>query len=236
MGISAVKGVFSSLTRFERILYSVSAALLLSLTVAFGGSAISLILCLCALGATLLNTRGLRFCYFLYLAQAVLYGFVAIRNRFYGEAAINLLYASPLYIRAILNWRRGAKGASRPIAVIRSLPAKAYLFYALGAAVFIPAYGWLLSLLGTALPYANSASACVYIAIIYLVAKRYIEQWMFWNAYTLIQFCMWVTTFSGGFENISIVASNLVYLVLNTVAFRNWLSLKRRMDAERPLG
>lgn len=234
MGISTWKRVFQSLTRFERILYSVSAVLLLSLTAAFGGSAIGLILCLFGLCATLLNTRGVGFCYYLYLLQAFLYGFVAVRNRFYGEAALNLLYAAPLYIRTIYLLHKGGQRGAAPLTDIRTLQAKHYALFAVFAAACIPAYGWALSLFGTALPYANAASACVYVAIIYLVSKRYIEQWMFWNVYTLIQFSMWVTTFSGGFENISIVTSNLVYLVLNTAAFISWLSLKRKMDADRP--
>lgn len=216
---------------FYRVTYIFAVAVLVALTIALRGSVLSLTLTLCGLTATVLNTGGLKLCYPLYLTQALLYGALSLRNHFYGEAVINLLYAAPMYIGSIIRWRRQTD--KRVVTDIFSLPMKRAALGIVLLALFIPLYGRVLILAGTREPFLNAASTGLFVAVIYLVAKRYIQQWLVWIAFSAIQFALWASTFSVSYDNIPIVASNVFFIAIDLAGYFTWRKLKLYLDEKR---
>lgn len=209
-------------------MYLIAALTLVSLSIILDGSKISLFLTLCGITATVLNSGGLRICFPFYFLQAALYGILALKNRFYGEVLINLAYAVPMYIHAILFWKK--KALNQEIADIATLSVKQIFVICILGAVFIPVYGYVLFRVGTVLPYLNSLATFVYITIVYLGSRRYIEQWILWNVYTIIQFMMWLSTFSESYENISILTADVFYFILNITGLITWIHLKKKLE------
>ena len=94
--------------------------------------------------------------------------------------------------------------------------------------VLTAAFGFLLKLMGDALPYVDSFTTVSSVIAMIVSIRRYAEQWWIWLAVNALSVYMWWVNFASGNENIATLIMWAVYLINGIIILLKWeLELRR---------
>lgn len=84
-------------------------------------------------------------------------------------------------------------------------------------------YGYLLKLMGGALPYIDALSTVVSVVAMIVSIKMYAEQWILWIVVDIVTVIMWAIAFAQGNDSIATLLMWIVYLVNAVVMYVKWV-------------
>jgi len=226
--IDEIKSVYDRLKWYERTYYFFALICLVAATIYFKGDYFPLFVSVCAMTASVLNAKLIRYCFYFYAFTVFAYSFLAFENRFYGEFILNLFFLFPIYLRGILRWRLNSH--KQVIVEIFDLTHMQMGLIALAGVAVTGGYGYILQQIGSAVPYFNAFAtfACATAAI--LATKRIMQQWFFWFLYTFALIVIWAYSLINGTAQISIFVVNILFLGFNWIGFANWYNLKKYLS------
>lgn len=165
----------------------------------------------------------------LWLASIVMpaiYIFVYYGSGFYADMAINIYYlVASLY--GWLMWRKKGNGAEeRPIT---RMPARYGVPIAMVAAVSFAAIALLLlKFTDSTVPYGDSFTTALSIIGLWMLARKYVEQWLVWIAVDAV--CAVLYIYKGLYPTGVLYA---LYTVIAVAGYFKWLKMMR--DEKQPL-
>lgn len=165
----------------------------------------------------------------LWLASIVMpaiYIFVYYGSGFYADMGINIYYlAASLY--GWLMWRKKGDGAEeRPIT---RMPARYWVPLAMVAAVSFAAIAiLLLKFTDSTVPYGDSFTTALSIIGLWMLARKYVEQWLVWIAVDAV--CAVLYIYKGLYPTGVLYA---LYTVIAVAGYFKWLKMMR--DEKQPL-
>lgn len=168
-----------------------------------------------------LNGLGRLSAYAFGLVNVLAYSHMALQASYYGEVALNLLCYLPLLAVGFATWRRNMNEKTGEVEK-RSLGPKrtaALLAIALAATAV---FGWVLQLLGGALPFADALTTALSVLAMALSVGRYLEQWALWIAVDAVTVGMWAAAFAAGTESLAMLLMWSIYLVNGIVMLARW--------------
>ena len=149
------------------------------------------------------------------IAMVSLYGWIFFDARLYGQAALQIIYfAVQVYGWAHWLTRRGDDGR----VIVQSLGLKAMTgvvaLVALGAILF----GILMEqYTDAAAPYADGVVAAIFVAAQLLLARRFLQNWMFWIVGDVFAILLYWSQ-----DLHPTAALYVIFLVLSTLGFFEW--------------
>lgn len=178
---------------------------------------------------TTLNTKTNKYCFIFFLVSAILYAYASYKQKYYGEAILNVFYTIPMYfISCIAIFRNKNKDANFKI---ESTKMRTLLILLGIIVVVIVGYGFVLAQIDTSWPFLNSAGTAFCAAAVFLASRKKLLQWYFWIIYNIVQFTLWFLTIDpNNLNGIPIILLNVIYLGINIYGLIIWTRAKRNKN------
>ncbi|MBR2742615.1 MAG: nicotinamide mononucleotide transporter [Clostridia bacterium] len=173
------------------------------------------------LTGVIFNSRRSRAWFLFSCAGMVFYCITAFHNRFYSEIFIDLFYMVPMQIYGFVNWGRSEKAEDLGIKVERLPVKRLFIYIAAGAGITL-VYGYVLTLIGNAAPFAGAAATVCSAIAVMLSARRNLEQFFFWMGNNVCIIAMWLFSLSESLAGLPIIFANAVFVAINLTGFLNW--------------
>ncbi len=170
------------------------------------------------------NGNGKKYCYFFSLASSLMYAFISLSNKYYGEAILHFALISPLYIYSLLRWFRPRERKKKTD--IYRLNARTAVLLCLALAAGSALYGCLLSRMGSSLPYLNALATAVTTVANFLSARRMREQWYANIVTNGVLITLWLLASGADTGNLPLLVQNILFVICNIRGMILW----RRMD------
>jgi nicotinamide mononucleotide transporter len=186
------------------------------------------------------------------IVNSILYGYLAYRSGYYGDAIINILYFLPTQFVGLAFWKRRLKTQSQTDVKMRKLTFKQLLFILAGGVIaallfglflhgvdswFTGAmkrnysiYGYFENVFGSkaflAGPILDSSTEVTQILAQIFMVLAFAEQWVFWIITNIITIAMWVIVMIADPTSISWALPTLImwiaYLVNSIYGWIVW--------------
>lgn len=159
----------------------------------------------------------------------ILYGIIAYRALFYGEAILNVFYYFPLQFYGFWVWYRSMNGITHEIDKMRMQQRNRGILI-LVVVVLAAVCGILLSKAGGYLPYVDGFGVIVSVVAMILSIKMYTEQWLLWILVDAIKLFMWIWLLVNGDGHIAITLMWGFYLGNAIVMYFRWADEIEKAD------
>ena len=168
-----------------------------------------------AVAYLVLAVRQNIYCWLAALLSAFLYMGIFFTAALYMESALQIFYAA----MAVYGWYEWRYGGSEQTGVrinVWNLRRHAVVLTAVAALSFL--LGWGMSHTDAAFPYADSFTTVAAIVTTYMVARKVLENWLYWFVIDSISIYLYA---ARGLYLTTLLF--LFYLVLIVIGFRTWL-------------
>ncbi len=220
--------MFKNWTKADIILYIASMMLIVISGFIFKAYFLSFLASIIGITAGIMNMKANKYCYILYMAQVILYAFVAWHNKFIGEAILAAFYLLPLYTYSAVKWIKASRKDEKLL--IFKMTKKLLVILSIACVIVTFGYGYVLDMLNSNLPYINALGTFTSVAAGYLSANRIKEQWYFWIAYSLIFSGIWISTLIADTSQVTLILQNIPYLYINIVGLVKWNKLYKESN------
>jgi nicotinamide mononucleotide transporter len=199
---------------------------------AFQDTVIGLIASLTGMLCVVLTARGKISNYYFGIVNVLLYAYIALQSKYYGEFILNALYFLPMSILGIYLWSKHKDKSKSDSVLVKKINLKEFFLWVLISVVGTIIYGLFLKKLGGTLPFIDASSTVLSITGMILTVKRETAQWPLWIVEDVIEVGMWLYIFLTTKENISLVIMWLAYLVNATYGYFNWKKLEKNQNGK----
>ncbi len=153
-----------------------------------------------------------------------LYAYISYKSALYGDFALNALYYLPMQFIGWAMWakERGSVNSSGSIdnSLVKShkMSGKERVIWSVASLLSVLLVGYLLDIFTEdPQPYKDSATTVLSIIAMFLLAKKYMEQWVLWSIANVISVVMWVLLWSRGDEHAVLMVIMWVFYLANSI-------------------
>lgn len=169
----------------------------------------------------ILTGKGKPSGYIFGVVNVLLYAYVSLGAKYYGEVMLNILYYLPMNFVGWFVWKRNMDSSTGEVKKKRLSKKSAGLIFGLTfAAVLL--YGEVLRRLGGNMVYMDSMSTVISVVAQILCVKRYIEQWILWIVVDIVTIVMWIFAFFNGGESVSVLIMWILFLINGFIIYFKW--------------
>lgn len=207
---------------WEVIWLIVSSAVIIGLSIYWNDSLLGIISATTGVMCVVCTGKGKLSAYVFGVINTLLYAIIAYNSKFYGEVMLNVIYYFPMQFYGIYVWSKHMSPETHEVSK-REMKLKGKLILGVIVVVATIGYGYLLKLMGGALPYIDALSTVVSVVAMIVSIKMYAEQWLLWIIVNVVSVIMWAIAFAQGNDSIATLLMWVVYLVNAVVMYRKWL-------------
>lgn len=198
-----------------------------ALSLHWGDGACGITAALTGMLYTVLAGKGKISCFLFGLVNTPLYAFLAFRQGYYGDMALNLYYFAMMFPGFVGWWRHRA--ATDEEGVVRTrLRTKDRRLLAGIVCVATLALWAVLTAVGGTRPLCDALTNVLSVAAMFLTVRRAVEQWVLWIAVNAVEVFMWWTVWSVSGQSVSILLMWLLFLANGVYLLTCWLRTARR--------
>lgn len=173
-----------------------------------------------AIAYLVLAIRQNRLCWIASFISAILGVFVFADATLYMQSALWGFFAA-MAVYGWLQWSRGLED-SRERLQVRTWPLRNHVVALVAVVIASAAFAWVLSHTAQAMPFLDSLVTVASILTTWMVAKKLLENWLYWFVIDSISIYLFVT------QGVWLYAMlYVVYLVLVVIGYRQWRAQAR---------
>lgn len=191
------------------------------LSIWWGESLLGIVAAVAGIAYVVFSGLGKLSAYAFGLVNVLAYSRMALQASYYGEVALNLLCYLPLLAVGFATWSRNMNEQTGEVKK-RSLGPRRTAALLVIAIAATAALGWVLQLLGGALPFADALTTALSVLAMALSVGRYLEQWALWIVVDAVTVGMWAAAFAAGTESLAMLLMWSIYLVNGIVMLTRW--------------
>ncbi len=225
-----VKHIFSSLSKFEWGLWSLSSlAVILSHLLSPDGDILSLIASLIGAAALIFVAKGHVIGQLLTIVFAICYGIISYHFRYYGEMITYLCMSLPMAILATISWIKHPYRDTEEVEVSTLSPRKVILLFIAAVGVTVAFY-FILDALNTASLLVSTLSittSFVAASFTYLRSPYYA---LAYAANDIVLIVLWITAAVTKPSYFSMVMCFVMFFANDIYGFLNWKRMKKRQE------
>jgi len=222
---------FSQLSKFERVLWAVSLAVVASSYLFSNGDILSLLSSLIGVTALIFVAKGYVLGQLLTVLFSLFYGYVSFRLRYYGEVITYVCMSGPIAAATAVEWLRHPYEGSREVEVAR-LNKKRVLVLIFGSAAVTAAFYFILRALGNANLAVSTLSVTTSFAAVYLTYCRSPWYALSYAANDIVLMVLWLLASLKDAGYLPMLACFTMFLANDIYAFYNWRRMQRRQRRE----
>lgn len=175
-----------------------------------------------------LVARGNIFNYFFGVVNVSLYAWISFKAGLYGDAALNLLYYLPMQFIGWYSWVGKRVAEESSTVLTKRLNPKQRGMLLLVSLLLIFSVAWILDLFSDPQPLKDATTTVLSVIAMFLMVKRFMEQWVLWVVVNLISIVMWSIAFTKGEGHSLLMIVMWVFYLLNSInGWATWLKLSR---------
>lgn len=216
------KNIFKGLTKFEKILWSVSAAVvLISYLFSPQKSIISILASLIGVTALIFVAKGYIIGQILTVAFAVLYGIISFKFKYYGEMITYLCMTAPIDILAVFSWLKNPYKNTKEVLVNKINKKQVIIMFSLAFAVTFVFY-FILKALNTAQLLFSTISITTSFLPCYLTYLRSPYYALGYAANDIVLIILWSFAAAQNIAYLSMIFCFVMFLANDIYGFINW--------------
>ncbi|MDP3451474.1 MAG: nicotinamide riboside transporter PnuC [Bacteroidales bacterium] len=183
-----------------------------------------------------LVARGNILNYLFGIINVSLYAWIAYKAALYGDAVLNAFYYFPMQFIGWYSWLGKRKDVESVTVKARRMKTKERLLLVLFSVVTVAAGALVLTYFKDPQPLKDSATTILSVTAMFLMVRRFMEQWVLWVLVNIISVVMWsITLFQGGEHSALMVIMWIFYLANSINGWITWVRLSRSTQKESEL-
>lgn len=218
-----MKNLINQMTNYEKMGTVILILLLLIVQLITGNTLLGFITGVLGIFYVILVRMGSKWCYPLCITQIIMYIFIALNSKFYGDVTLNIVNFTLQFI-GWYNWRKreDSNGIVKPKALKVSQISIVTISW---LSVWIIGT-YILHLLGGNTPYLDSFATVTSITAMVLSINSYRDQWIFWILHNSVACVMWLLSMVRGESNaLSMFIMMFAYLCNSLLGYNHWNNL-----------
>jgi len=173
-----------------------------------------------------LTARGNIMNYLFGAVNVSLFAWISFKAGLYGEAALNGLYFFPMQFVGWYNWVRKRDSEESVTVVGRRLKKSERIVLLLLSTVATAIVAWLLDIFEDPQPVKDAATTVLSVIAMFLMVRRYMEQWSLWVVVNIISVTIWVVATVEGEAHAMLMIFMWTFYLINSVnGWITWLKL-----------
>lgn len=164
------------------------------------------------------------------VVMPAIYIFIYAESGFYADMGINIYYlVASIYGWLMWRYRKGEQGQELPISHTprrEVIPLVAIGVVAMALILFV-----LLRFTDSTVPYGDSFTTAASIVALYMLARKYVEQWLVWIVVDVV--CCWLYIGKGLYPTAALYG---LYALLALFGYRRWLQIIEEQKTENQDG
>lgn len=216
-----LKSELSGWKAIDVIWLAAASMIILILSLYWKDNAIGITSALTGVWCVILTGKGKRSSFIFGTINVLLYAYIALGAKYFGEVMLNLIYYFPMNFVGWFVWKKHMNDETGEVEK-KSLSLRNGVFLYAGTAVLIFLYGLFLKHLNGNLPFVDSMSTVVSVVAQILSVGRLMEQWILWIVVDIVTVIMWGINFSKGGESIATLLMWSVYLLNAIFMYIRW--------------
>ena len=162
---------------------------------------------------------------------SLLYGYISLTFRYYGEMITYLGMTAPMAVAALVSWLRHPYKGDRAQVQVNRLAAKEPGLLALLTAAVTGVFYFILAAFGTANLLPSTLSVATSFAAVYLTCRRSPWYALAYAANDVVLVCLWVLAAMENPGYISVVVCFVMFLANDIYGFISWRRMGQRQAA-----
>lgn len=222
---------FRDLTVFERVLWLVSAAvIIISFAASGGGDVLTLIASLIGVTALIFVAKGYVLGQILTVVFAVFYGIISFFFTYYGEMITYLCMTAPIAVMSTVSWIKNPYKGTKEVAVAR-ITAKQIAVMSIAAAAATAILGYVLYLLGNANLVFSILSITTSFVASWLTLLRSPYYAIAYSLNDIVLIVLWVLATMEDLSYLPMVLCFVMFFLNDMYGFFNWRRMAKRQKA-----
>jgi nicotinamide mononucleotide transporter len=161
---------------------------------------------------TLLAGKGKSSCYLFGIVNTLLYGYISMESRIYGDMLLNWGYYLPMQFAGIWYWMRHYDPEKGEV-IKRKLSLKMRMIFLFSFLAVWCGTAWGLAAFSGRSPWLDSATTVLSICAMVLGVMRCFEQWICWTLVNSISIFMWYQVYRESGNALATLLMWVIFLV-----------------------
>lgn len=175
-----------------------------------------------------LVARGNILNYIFGVVNVTLYAYISYKAALYGDAALNALYYFPMQFVGWYSWVRRREEAESVTVVARRMVARERVYLAMTSIFLTAVVAWILYLFNDPQPIKDSATSVLSVIAMFLMVRRFMEQWTLWVAVNIISIIMWSIALINGESHSALMVIMWIFYLANSInGWITWIRLSK---------
>jgi nicotinamide mononucleotide transporter len=160
-----------------------------------------------------------------------LYAYISFKAGLYGDAALNALYYFPMQFIGWFSWVKKREEAESVTVVARRMSRSQRVWLSLACVILTAVVAWILHISGDPQPVKDSATTVLSVIAMFLMVRRFMEQWTLWVAVNIISIVMWSIALINGQSHSALMVIMWVFYLANSVnGWITWVKLSKSRE------
>ncbi len=230
--LSRLKSLVRYFTKGERILWSVSVALILGAFFLFDREQyVTLAASVIGVTSLIFNAKGNPFGQILIIVFSLLYGYISYTFSYYGEMITYLGMTAPMAVVALVSWLRNPFNGNKAEVEVNHLKGKEVVLMLLLTAAVTAIFYFILAAFHTANLIPSTVSVTTSFLAVYLTFRRSAFFAVAYAANDIVLIVLWILAALSDISYVSVVICFVVFFVNDMYGFVNWSKMKKRQEA-----
>ena len=230
--LSRLKSLVRYFTKGERILWSVSVALILGAFFLFDREQyVTLAASVIGVTSLIFNAKGNPFGQILIIVFSLLYGYISYTFSYYGEMITYLGMTAPMAVVALVSWLRNPLKGNKAEVEVNHLKGKEVVLMLLLTAAVTAIFYFILAAFHTANLIPSTVSVTTSFLAVYLTFRRSAFFAVAYAANDIVLIVLWILAALSDISYVSVVICFVVFFVNDMYGFVNWSKMKKRQEA-----
>jgi len=166
--------------------------------------------------------------YFFGLVNVALYAYVSFKAQLYGDAALNALYYLPMQFIGWYSWINRRESVDSVTVEARRMSLMQRVWLGLFTVSTVSLTAWVLYLFRDPQPVKDAATTVLSVIAMFLMVRRFMEQWVLWVVTNIISVVMWVVALANGEAHSALMIIMWVFYLANSLnGWVTWAKLSR---------
>lgn len=219
--IDFIKGELKGWGRIEKFIFPLVIMFIFIISIYMKDNTFALISAICGVCATITAGKGKISCYIFGMVSNICYSYISLKNAFWGNLCLNMLYYFPMQFVGIAKWKNHLKKDTHSIYKTRLTQKQRMAYIAVSILLSVILYYILLELKDKN-PLIDSTTTVLSVVAFILTIKRCIEQWYVWTIVNGLCVLMWIGAYVNGSHCFATILMWSTYFVLGLYFWAQW--------------
>lgn len=201
---------------FETIFIILSIIIILVSSIICDTKIISIITSICGVIYVYLIGKKKKQAYIFGIINVLLYAYVMYSKKLYLNVIYNALYSAPIMVYGYYNWSKIRESKTFELTKFKKIGL--YIFTLIMTILLI----FILKNTKASIKYFDYITSIFGVVGMYLMTKKYKEQWLIWNICNIANVVFWIILVKNDIMNISILIMWIIYTINSIYGTKKW--------------